>query len=161
VPEPGGEAGVDEQRVAGVALERRPPLDLAHHLGVEPDADVEQEVPAVRRAEPDRLDGAPGQPGQQVTGRLDRVVREPHRPREHVGRPSRQHGERGVGAGEAVGRLVQRAVAAEDRDHLDADVGRALGEAGGVAPAAGLGEGHVVVGPEGLLDDHPTPGGHR
>ena len=57
-------------------------------------------------------------------------------------------------AGQAVGRLVQRAVAAEHDDHVDPVGGGALGEAGGVAPPVGLGQGHVVVGRQRLLDHH-------
>ena len=47
--------------------------------------------------------------------------------------------ERGRGAGQPVGGLVQRAVAAEADDHVDAVVGRALRQAGGVAAAVRLG----------------------
>jgi hypothetical protein len=39
---------------------------------------------------------------------------------EHVGGAAGQRGERGVGAGEPVGRLVEGAVAAEHHDHVDA-----------------------------------------
>ena len=60
-------------------------------------------------------------------------------------RAAGQHAERGVGAGQAGGDLVQRAVAAEADDHVDAAAGRVLGEAGGVAAAVGLDDLDVVA----------------
>ena len=69
--------------------------------------------------------------------------------------------DRGVGAHEAVGRLVERAVAGEHRDHLDALGRRAPGQARRVAPAGRLDHLEVVVGAQRLLDDHPAAGRHR
>ena len=48
--------------------------------------------------------------------------------------PPGQRAERGVGAGDAGGHLVERAVAAEADDDVDAAPGGVVGEAGGVAP---------------------------
>ena len=53
--------------------------------------------------------------------------------------------ERGVGAGDAGGHLVERAVAAVADDHVDAAAGGVLGEAGGVAAAVGLDDLHLVA----------------
>ena len=69
----------------------------------------------------------------------------PERAGEHVGRAAGQHAERGVGAGDAGGHLVQRAVAAEADDHVDAAAGGVLGEPGGVAAAVGLDDLDVVA----------------
>ena len=63
--------------------------------------------------------------------------------------------------GQTVGRLVEGAVPAHGHHHVEAVVGRAVGEPFGVAPPARLRHGQVVVGGEGLGDDHPGPGGHR
>ena len=161
VADPGVEPGVHEQRVPGVALEPRAPLDLLDHRGVEPDAGVEQEVAAVDRAQPDPADRPPRQRVEQHAGGLDRVVGQSDRAGEHVGRPARQGREGAAGPGQPVGRLVERAVSAEHHDHVDARRGRALGEPGGVAPPAGLGQGHVVVGRQRLADDHTAAGRHR
>ena len=97
-----------------------------------------------------------GEAVEEGAGRLDRVVGQPDRAGEDVGRAAGQGGERGVGAGQAVGRLVEGAVAAEHDDDVDAVAGRALGQAGGVVAAVGLGDGDVVVGRQRLLDDDPA-----
>ena len=100
-------------------------------------------------------------PFEQVTGRFDGVVGQPDRAGEHVRRAARQRRQRRLGAGEAVGDLVERAVAAEADDHVDAVVGRPLGQAGGVAPTVGLDHRDLVVRGERLLDHDPAPRRHR
>ena len=66
-----------------------------------------------------------------------------------------------LGAHEAVGRLVQRAVAREHGDDLDAVAGRAAREAGGVTPARGLGDLELVCVAQRPLDEHPPSWRHR
>ncbi len=75
--------------------------------------------------------------------------------------PPGQWRQGGAGAGQTVGRFVEGAVAAEDDDHLGAGRGRALRQPGGVAAAAGLGGGDVVVGRQRLLDHDSSAGGDR
>ena len=77
---------------------------------------MEEEAPPVRRRRGRCAGTRPW--ASDTTSRsaaCDRVVGDPERAREHVGRPARQRRERGVGAGEAVGRFVERAVAGRAR----------------------------------------------
>ncbi len=99
--------------------------------------------------------------GQQLARGLDGVVCHADGAGEDVRGPARQHPEGAGGAGEPVGGLVERAVAAEDHDHVGSRGRRPLGQAGGVPPAAGLRHGDLMVGGERLLDHHPGPGGDR
>ncbi len=69
--------------------------------------------------------------------------------------------QRGAGAGEPVGGLVERAVAAEHDDDLDAVERGAAGEAGGVAAPRRLRDLELVVCAEHPLHEHPPPRGHR
>ena len=64
-------------------------------------------------------------------------------------------------AGQAVGGLVERAVAAEHDHDLGAGRRRALRQAGGVAAAARLRQRHLVVGGQRLLDHDPAACRHR
>ena len=73
--------------------------------------------------------------------------------------PPGSGGQGGVGAGEAVGRLVQGAVAAEHDDDVDAVGGRALGQAGGVAAAVGLGHASTSWSADSALLDHDPAAG--
>ena len=107
-----------------------PLLDGRHDGGVEADAGVEAEEPPVHPAEPDRAEVAGVDAAGQQLGRGDRVVGQADRAGEHVGRPAGQDAERGVGAGDAGGDLVQRAVAAEADDDVDARAGRRRGRSG-------------------------------
>ena len=63
---------------------------------------------------------------------VDRVVGIPERARVDVRRPAGQRGERGRAVQQAVGRLVERAVAGEHRDDVEAVVRGGAREAGGV-----------------------------
>ena len=74
---------------------------------------------------------------------------------------ARQHAERGVGAGDSSGDLVQRAVAPESDDHVDAPAGRVVGEAGGVAAPVGFDHLDVVALGQAAVHDHRVAGGHR
>src|SRR5439155_26605090 len=84
--EPGGESGVHEQRMAGVPLQLGAPLDLLDDGSVEPDPDVEEEVAAVHRADPDVAHRAAGQRADERTGRLDGIARRADGAGEDVGR---------------------------------------------------------------------------
>ena len=94
VAEPGGEARVDEQRVAGVALEARAAARPARpRRRRSPMPDVEEEVAAVDRAEADPVGCCPAaSASSRLAGGLDRVVREADRAGEHVGRAAGQRG---------------------------------------------------------------------
>ena len=63
---------------------------------------------------------APRATSTQLRGGVDRVVGDAERAREHVRRAAGQRRERGVGAGEPAAGLVERAVAGEHRDDVDA-----------------------------------------
>ena len=159
--EEGAEPGVDEEGVARVALQLGPLLDLLDERGVPADADVEEEVAAVDRSEPDRPDPPlPKRVGDHHR-RVDRLVGEADGPGEHVGRAARQGGQGAVGADDPVGDLVQRAVAAEHDDHVGARSGRVERELAGVAASVGLDGVDVVVGREQRADDHLAPCRHR
>ncbi len=124
---PRREGGGDEQGVAEPALQRRPLLDRGDDSGVVADARVEAEEPTVDLAEADRPEVAGVDAvGQQLDGR-DRVVGQADRAGEHVRRSARQRAERGVGAGDARGHLVERAVATEPDDDVDARAERRRG----------------------------------
>ena len=91
---------------------------------------MEEEVAPVDLPQAHVVDLLGGESVEQGAGGLDGVVRQPDRAGEHVGRPAGEGGQGGLGARQAVGGLVQRAVAAE-RDHHDVvAVARPLGEAG-------------------------------
>ena len=150
--------------MAEPALQRRPPLDRGDDGGVVADAGVEAEEAPVDPAQADRLDVAGvDAAGQQLDGG-DRVVGQPDRAGEHVRRAAGQHAEGGVGAGDAGRHLVQRAVAAEPDDDVDAAAGGVVGEAGGVAAPVGLDELDLVVAGEPAVDDDgvaPSPTSRR
>ena len=134
----GGEGGVDEGGLAQLVLERRPPLDLGHHRGVEAEAGVEEEPAAVDHAQGHAPDGAGGQracragppPCPAFVGHADGAG-------EDVGRPAGQGGHGGVGADQAVGRLVEGAVAPEDHHDVGPGGGGLGGQGGGVVAAGG------------------------
>ncbi len=84
-------------------------------------------------------------PLAQKLDRLDRVVRHAERAGEHVGRPAGEDAEGGVGTGDAGRDLVERAVAAEADDDVDAAARGVVGESGGVTAAVRLDHLDVVV----------------
>ena len=93
--------------------------------------------------------------------RADRVVREPDRAGEDVRRAAREHTERGVRSGDAGGDLVQRAVAAEPDDDVDATSRGILREPGRMAPPVRLDERHFVPSGQLLMDHDGVPRGDR
>jgi len=68
---------------------------------------------------------------------------------------------RGVAPGDPGGDLVERAVAAEADDHVEAAARRVVGEAGGVAAPIGLDEFDVVAAAQPTMDHHRVACGHR
>ena len=147
VADPRVDGGGDEQRMAGEPLQQATAaLHLLDHRGVEADAGVEQEVPVANGAQADPTDRGGLDGVQQGAGGLDGVVGQAHGAGEDVGRPAGQCRQGRVGPGQAVGGLVQGAVAAQDHDHVHAVVGGALGQPGGVAPAGGGRHLEAVVG---------------
>ena len=121
VADPGVEAGVDEQRVAGVALEPGAPLHLGDHGGVEAHPDVEEEVAAVhrRRGRPAgccRWASASSRSPVASIGSLGSPIVRANT----LVEPPGQRRQRARRAGQPVGRLVERAVAAEHHDDLGA-----------------------------------------
>ena len=159
--QPRVERGDDEQWVRGVPLERRPALDRLHDRGVEADPAVEQEVAVADAAQPDALERASLERVEQGAGRLDRVVGDAERAGVDVGGAAGEGRDRGVGADQAVGRLVERAVAGEHHHDVDALGRGAAREACRVAAAGRLGHLEVVIRAQRLLDDHAAPGRHR
>ena len=120
---------------------------------------MEQEVPAVDRAEGDPARRAAGQGAEQLAGGLDRILGRPDGAGEHVRRAARQRGQRGRAPGQAVGGLVQRAVTAEDDDRVEVLGGGVLGQPGGMAAPARFRHLDVVVGGQRLADDDAGAGG--
>ena len=94
---------------------------------------------------------------QQHLDRADRVVGSPIVRAKTFVEPPGQHAERGVRSGDAGGDLVQRAVAAEPDDDIDAASRGVLREPGGVAPPVRLDERHFVPSGQLLMDDHGVP----
>ncbi len=129
-------------------------LDPLDHSGVEADTGVEAEVAAVHLTETDRTKiGGVDARGEVFDG-IDRVVRQADRASEHVGRPAGQHTERRVGAGDAGGDFVERAVTAETDHDVDAPAGGVVSETGGVTAPVGLDDLDVVTPAEATVDDH-------
>ena len=91
---------------------------------------MEQEAAAVHAPEPDPRERTPAERSEQRVGRGDRVERDPERAGVHVRRAAGERRERGVGAGQAVGGFVERAVAREHRDDVEAVVRGRAREAG-------------------------------
>ena len=99
---------------------------------------------------PMRVNDRAASEAEQLRGRLDRVVRDPERAREDIGGTTRQRGERGVRADQAVCGLVERPVAGEHDDDVDAHLRRLTRELGRVAALPGLDDFDVVLGRERL-----------
>jgi hypothetical protein len=152
--------------MAEPALQRGPPLDLAHHGGVVTDPGVEAEVAAVHLAQPDRFGLAGGDPGGELLHRGHGIVGHAEGAGEHVRAATGQYPECGVRAGHARGHLVEGAVATEPDHHVEPPPGGVLGEARGVATTVGLDDFHLVapvaaVGGEGAVHHHGVAGRHR
>ena len=122
---------------------------------------MEAEEPAVDLAQADRAEVTGVDAADQQLDGGDGVVGQPDRAGEHVRRAAGQGAERGVGAGDARRHLVQRAVAAEADDDVDAAPGGVVGEAGGVAAAVRLDELDVVVAAQPAVHDDGVARRHR
>ncbi len=72
-----------------------------------------------------------------MLGRVDDVAGDAEAPADDVGRAARKHRHRDVGAGEPVGDLVERAVAAERDDDVVAAVDRLAADLGRVVLSLG------------------------
>lgn len=160
-PDPGVDRREHEQWMAGPPLPWTSAFDLFDHGGIEADTAVEEEVAPLDRAETDAIDVAGIERFEEHGDGVDAVVREAEDPGEDIGGAPGEGGESGICASEAVGCLVERAIAAEHDDEVVALPRGGLGETGGVAPPAGLGEGDVVVGGQRLVDHDPSSGGDR
>ena len=154
-------AASDVQRMRRVALQLAVALDPADHRRVEAETGVEQEAAAVDTPEPDARERAPAQRREQHVRRGDRVERDAERARVDVGRAAGKRRERGVGAGQAVGGLVERAVAGEHRDDVEAVVRGGAREAGRVAAPRRLGDLDLVLVREQLADQDAPAGRDR
>ena len=147
VADPGIDGGGDVERMSGEPLEQASPVfHLFDHCGVEPDPCVEQEVAVVYRTQTHPTDSRRIDGVQQRAGCLHRIVGQAECPGEHVGGTAGQRGQRGLGPDQPVGRFVEGAITAQHGDHVDAVVGRTLGQAGGVASTGGGGHLQAVVG---------------
>ena len=135
------------------ALQRGPPLHRGDDRGVEADAGVEAEEPPVDPTEADRAQVAGiDASGEELDGG-DRIVGQADRAGEDVGRPAGEHPQGCVGAGDAGGHLVHRAVAAEPDDDVDVAPGGVGGEAGGVTAAVRLHQLDLMIAGEAPLHD--------
>ena len=161
VAEEGFEGRRDVERVREVPLELAVALDPADHGRVEPDAAVEEERAPVGATDADALRRAPRQRTQELAGRVDRVGREAERARVDVGRAAGQRRERGVGVQEPVGGFVERAVAGEYHDDVEAVVRGCVREPGRVAAPRRLRDLDLVLGGEQLADHHALARRHR
>ena len=151
--QPGGQCRGDEQRVAEPALQRRPPFDGGDDRGIEADPGVEAEEAPVDPTQTDRPQVAGVDAASEEVDGGNRIVGQPDRAGEHVGRPSGQHAESGVGAGDARRHLVQRAVAAEPDDDVDVAPSGVEGEPGGVPATVRLDQLDLVVAGKAALHD--------
>ena len=79
---------------------------------------------------------------------VDRVVRDPERPREHIGGSARQRASAVVRADQTTRGLVERPVAGEHDDDVDAHLRRFTRQLGRVAALPGLDDFDVVLGRE-------------
>ena len=135
---------------------------LAHDRGVVADAGVEAEEAAVDLAETDRADvGGVDAVGEQVSGaRPGRWAARACGRRRWSMPPGSTPSAVSVPA--MPGRhLVQRAVAAEADDDVDAAAGGVVGEAGGVPAPVGLDELDVVALRQRAVHDHGVACRHR
>ena len=139
------------------ALSLRVGVDALDDRGVEPGAAGEDEAAPVGDPEVDAA-GAEvvGEP-EQVLGRVDDVVGDPERAADDVGRAARQHGDGDVGAGEPVGDLVQRPVAAEGDDDVVAAVAGLAPDLGRVALRLGVDRLDLVAALERVDDEVLEP----
>jgi hypothetical protein len=113
-------------------------VDALDHARVEPDPGREQEIAATDHAEIDMAGGPVARQPEQVLGRIDDVRRDSEHAAVDVGAPAGQAGQRCACPGEAVGGLVDGAVAAERDDRVIALLGGLAADLGGVVAAFGV-----------------------
>ena len=151
--EPRVDRGDREGRVCEVPLQIPTLFHLLDDGGVEAEPEMEQEPPigAVRlrgRAHADARERSRRERPEQLRGGVDRVVRDPERAGEDIGGAARQRRERGVRADQPTGGLVERPVAGEHDDDVDAHLRRFTRQLGRVAALPGLDDFDVVFGRE-------------
>ncbi len=147
--------------MTGPALPRTAALHVLHHRSVEAHPTVKQEVPASGDPEPDPAHSGAVEGVEQPAGRVDRVVGHADDAGEHVGAPAGERGQCRISARQAVGGLIQRAIAAKHYHKVGAVGGCGARQEHGVAPPGSLRERHFVIGRQRLLDHHPAPCGYR
>ena len=150
-----------KQGVAEPAFQGTAPLDLLDHGRVVPDAGVEAEVPPVHLAETNRSEISGVDPACEELDSLEWIVRQTERACEHVGGAARKHAERSVGARNASGNLVERAVAAVADHHVNATSGGVVGKTCRVAASVGLDDLDIVALAQSAVDDDGVACGHR
>ena len=147
--------GDHEHRVRDVSLELTRAARPGDDRGVEAGAAVEQEAAPVAGPRPIRSNDRRSSDASSWAVASTGSCGDPERAGVHVVEPPGKRRQRGLGADEPVRGLVERAVAAEHRDDLDAPSCAAAGEPGRVAAPGGLHDLEVVVGAERLLDHDP------
>ena len=157
--DPDGGDGVEARAVAG--LELRVGVDATDDAGVEAGAGGEGEQAAVDLAEVDPARVPVVGDAQQVLRGVDDVAADAEHPRVDVGRAARQAREWRVGAGEAVGGLVDRAVPAEGDHHVVALAGCLAAELRRVPGALRVDRLDLVAALERVDDQVLQPVGHR
>jgi hypothetical protein len=115
------------------------------HARVQPHPGREREVTAVQDAEVDRARLPAVGEAEQILGCVHDVVRDPELLRPDVVRAARERGQRRLGAGEPVGRLVDRAVARVHGDDVESLRRRVAAQVQGVPAMLGLLDVHVVA----------------
>ena len=98
---------------------------------------------------------------QQMLGRVDQRPGDAEHLAEHVGRAARQAGERGGGAEQAVGGLVDGAVPAEGDHHVVALVGGLAAELGRMAAGLGVAGVDLEAAAQGVDDEVAQAVGDR
>src|SRR5204862_7059047 len=134
-----GRRGVGEVPLAQARLHARVAVDAPDDRSVEAIARREGEPAPVDARQVD-LPWAPGvREPQEVLGGIDDVARYAEHAVEDVGRAAGEARERGVRAGEAIGCLVHRAVAAEGDDDVVSLLRGLAAERRGLPAALGAG----------------------
>ena len=151
---------VDEQRVPGPTLERAVVLDFFHDGRVVANTGVEAEVATVHFAEADGFDVVAVDAVGKLLHSKHRIVGHTQRSGKHVGASARQRTERSVGAGNAGGHFIERAIAAKADDDVDATSGGILRKSGGVAAAVRFDDLNVVAARQNLVHYDGVSGRH-
>jgi hypothetical protein len=155
------QGGGREVPLAQAGLEGGVAVDLLDDAGVEAHAGGEGEVALAGYPEVHALGLEAVGHAEEVLGGVDHVVGDAECPAEDVGGAAGQGREGGVGAGQAVGGLVDGAVAAEGDDHVVALFGRLPRELGCVGLGLGVDRVDLVAPLEGVDDQVLEPVGDR